>query len=98
MRRSVVFSVFLLGLVACDDMFGPAVDAPTNLTYELEPSGDPLEPSGAEVYGLSDHARWIAPFRLVLTSQSGASRRSRSSMSTTLLGRLSTSSKSTATT
>ena len=46
MRRSVVFSVFLLGLVACDDMLGPAVDAPTNLTYELEPSGDPLEPSG----------------------------------------------------
>jgi hypothetical protein len=47
--RSSVLSMVLLGLAACDgNLFGPTTDpdAPTNLTYQLIPSGDPNTPLG----------------------------------------------------
>ena len=36
----------LLGVAACDRTVGPVIEAPTNLAYQLEPSGDPAAPAG----------------------------------------------------
>ncbi len=33
-------------LAACDDSTGPFIERPTNLTYQLDPSGDPDSPAG----------------------------------------------------
>ena len=38
--------LFLLGALACDKTNGIIVDAPSNLTYALDPSGDPDAPAG----------------------------------------------------
>lgn len=47
MTRLGFSAVALLGLAACDDSTGPApIEAPTNLIYQLEPSGDPETPAG----------------------------------------------------
>ncbi|HXT15491.1 MAG TPA: hypothetical protein VN706_07655 [Gemmatimonadaceae bacterium] len=45
---SVISLAVILPLVACDELTGPDVDpdAPTNLTYQLIPSGDPTTPLG----------------------------------------------------
>jgi hypothetical protein len=42
----LIGAVALLGTVACSDTSAPSIAAPTNLTYELEPSGDPASPAG----------------------------------------------------
>lgn len=34
------------GLLGCSDGVGPGIEAPQNLTYRLEPSGDPERPAG----------------------------------------------------
>lgn len=49
MRRSiqlVVPAVVALVVAACDKAFGPDIEAPANLVYRLEPSGDPALPAG----------------------------------------------------
>ncbi len=38
--------IALIGAVACNDTTAPSIAAPTNLTYELQPSGDPSSPAG----------------------------------------------------
>lgn len=48
MRNSIslIGSALIAALaVACDNGFGPVIDAPANLTYRLEPSGDPAQPA-----------------------------------------------------
>jgi len=56
MRLSRLFLAVLVPLVACDDLTNPTTDpdAPTNLAYELVPSGVPTEPAGILL-------RWDAP-------------------------------------
>ncbi len=39
-------TLFLLVFAACDRVVAPVIDGPTNLTYELDPSGDPDSPAG----------------------------------------------------
>jgi hypothetical protein len=50
MRRSFVWMLFAIGIAACteyDRGLGPdELEAPSDLTYQLVPSGDPDEPSG----------------------------------------------------
>jgi hypothetical protein len=50
MRRPLVLSAACLALVACSTDYatssGGAIDPPTNLTYQLAPSGDPATPDG----------------------------------------------------
>lgn len=46
MRRFLVGVLALAGAAACKDSVAPLLPAPANLTYELQPSGDPQEPSG----------------------------------------------------
>jgi hypothetical protein len=50
MRRSVVWMLFAMGIAACTDYendLGPdALEAPSDLTYQLVPSGDPANPDG----------------------------------------------------
>ena len=41
-----VAAVALLGVAACDRVVEPVIEAPANLTYMLEPSGDPEAPAG----------------------------------------------------
>lgn len=44
--RLGISAVALLGVAACDRVVEPVIEAPTNLTYRLEPSGDPEAPAG----------------------------------------------------
>jgi hypothetical protein len=49
MRRSIqliVPTVVALVVAGCDKTFGPDIEAPANLAYRLEPSGDPALPAG----------------------------------------------------
>ena len=50
MRRSFVWMLFAIGIAACTDYnngLGPdELEAPTDLTYQLIPRGDPAEPCG----------------------------------------------------
>lgn len=50
MRRSVVWMLFAMGIAACTDYEGDLgpdeLEAPTDLTYQLIPSGDPENPDG----------------------------------------------------
>jgi hypothetical protein len=50
MRRSFVWMLFAIGIAACTDYEGDLgpdeLEAPSDLTYQLIPSGDPDEPSG----------------------------------------------------
>ena len=51
MRRSVVWMLFAMGIAACTDYengdLGPdELEAPSDLTYQLIPSGDPENPDG----------------------------------------------------
>lgn len=48
MRLTRLMLAVLFPLAACDQLTGPVgdPDAPTNLTYQLIPSGDPASPSG----------------------------------------------------
>lgn len=46
MNRLIVLAFACLGLAACDDSTAPVIESPANLTYDLEPSGDPLVPAG----------------------------------------------------
>lgn len=51
MRRSVVWMLFAIGIAACtdyenDDLGPDALEAPSDLTYQLVPSGDPEAPDG----------------------------------------------------
>lgn len=45
-RMQLVLPIVTLAFAACDKTFGPAIEAPANLRYRLEPSGDPEVPSG----------------------------------------------------
>ena len=45
-RKTLVGTALMLSVVACDDVLGPSIDAPTNLVYEVEASGDPTAPAG----------------------------------------------------
>jgi hypothetical protein len=52
MRRVLVFAAAVLSLAACSDTTitgSGGLDAPTNLTYQLLPSGDPSEPEGIQL-------------------------------------------------
>ncbi len=44
--RLSLSAVALLGIAACDRAVGPTIETPANLTYQLEPSGDPNAPAG----------------------------------------------------
>jgi hypothetical protein len=46
MRRFLVIPLVALLSTACEDTLAPLLDPPTNLTYQLEPSGDPDAPAG----------------------------------------------------
>jgi hypothetical protein len=46
MRRLLVLAAVVLTGTACEDTLAPLLDPPLNLTYELEPSGDPELPAG----------------------------------------------------
>jgi hypothetical protein len=48
MRLTCLMLAALVPLAACEDLAGPAVDpdAPTNVSYQLIPSGDPNTPAG----------------------------------------------------
>ena len=50
MRRSVVWMLFAMGIAACTDYEGDLgpddLEAPSDLTYQLIPSGDPENPDG----------------------------------------------------
>lgn len=47
MRRVFVMMVWAAGVAGCtDEVVAPLLDAPANLFYELEPSGDPAAPAG----------------------------------------------------
>ena len=48
--RLAVAGLLVLTLPACDDMAGPGIEAPTNLTYRLEPSGDPVAPAALVLF------------------------------------------------
>lgn len=59
MRRSVVWMLFAMGIAACtdyenDDLGPDELEAPTDLSYQLVPSGDPESPDGILL-------RWIDP-------------------------------------
>jgi hypothetical protein len=41
-----VVAVATAALLGCDRILDPGIEAPTNLTYRLEPSGDPETPAG----------------------------------------------------
>ena len=43
---ALIGAVALIGTVACNQTNGPSIAAPTNLTYDLQPSGDPSTPAG----------------------------------------------------
>jgi hypothetical protein len=44
--RLLISGAALLSLAACGESTAPTIAAPTNLAYELEPSGDPARPAG----------------------------------------------------
>jgi hypothetical protein len=46
-RLGLCAASLLLTVAACDRAVGPTIQAPTNLTYQLEPSGDPERPAAA---------------------------------------------------
>lgn len=46
MLRQATPLLVLLGLSACNRTVAPSISAPSNLTYELRPSGDPSAPAG----------------------------------------------------
>jgi hypothetical protein len=47
MKRSLwITCVAVVAAAACSDSTGPDIARPENLTYQLEPSGEPLEPMG----------------------------------------------------
>ena len=50
MRRSVVWMLFAMGIAACTayegDLGPDDLEAPSDLTYQLIPSGDPENPDG----------------------------------------------------
>lgn len=72
----VVFALVMLAVPACTRDLGPVIEAPTNLSYRLEPSGDPDLPAGLvltwnpvnhpdlEVYRVYSRAHQTAPFDL----------------------------------
>lgn len=45
-RGFVMASVIALAVAGCDKTFEPVIESPANLTYRLEPSGDPALPAG----------------------------------------------------
>ncbi|NIM47801.1 MAG: hypothetical protein GTN62_00415 [Gemmatimonadales bacterium] len=50
MRRHIVVLAALGLIIACDSVTGPDVAPPANLSYQLEPSGDPEEPLGVLLF------------------------------------------------
>jgi len=65
--------VALLGVAACDRIIEPALEAPSNLSYQLEPSGDPDSPAGLILSWDPVLNARLAVYRVYSRGQDGAS-------------------------
>lgn len=62
----------LLGIAGCDRVTEPGIEAPTNLVYELEPSGDPESPAGVILSWDPVSNPRLAVYRVYSRGQDGA--------------------------
>ena len=70
--RLGISAAAFLGMVACDNVADPAIEAPVNIAYELEPSGDPELPAGMILsWDPVTNAR-LAVYRVYSRGQDGA--------------------------
>ena len=65
-------AVALLGVAACDRVVEPVLEAPTNLIYQLEPSGDPETPAGMILSWDPVTNAKLAVYRVYSRGQDGA--------------------------
>lgn len=65
-------AVALLGVAACDGVVEPVIEAPTNLAYQLEPSGDPETPAGLILSWDPVSNAGLAVYRVYSRGQDGA--------------------------
>ncbi len=66
-------AVALLGVAACDRVVEPTIEAPANLTYQLEPSGDPAAPAGLILSWDPVQNPSLSVYRVYSRAQDGAS-------------------------
>ncbi len=70
--RLGISAVALLGIAACDRVVEPGIEAPTNLIYQLEPSGDPESPAGVILSWDPVLNARLAVYRVYSRGQDGA--------------------------
>ena len=70
--RLAISAVALLGVAACDRTVEPVLEAPTNLIYQLEPSGDPETPAGVILSWDPVTNASLAVYRVYSRGQDGA--------------------------